>query len=195
MLNLKAISVLKRAFEPAFFALSLAYPFALYFYANLSQIALFMAILWAVKAFFEGASARKGLNFKALSSLFIAAFFGVTAFLRLELLAYFYPVLMNLVFLTLFAVSLKGEALITQMARLKEKDLSVAAVLYTRRLTLLWCGFFALNALISALLALLEDKSLWLFYTGVLSYALTALFIGAELIFRKLVLQKRLSHV
>lgn len=71
------MNVLKRAFEPAFFIISLAYPFALYFYENLSQIALLMAILWMIKAIFERVSLQ---GFKALLSLFIAAFFFITAF-------------------------------------------------------------------------------------------------------------------
>ncbi len=186
------MNVLKRAFEPAFFIISLAYPFALYFYENLSQIALLMAILWMIKAIFERVSLQ---GFKALLSLFIAAFFFITAFLRLEILAYFYPVLMNLLFLFVFGTSLKKEAIITKMARLKEPDLSQAGVIYTRKLTIFWCAFFVLNAFLSAFLALLEDKSLWLFYTGVLSYVLTAFFIAFELVFRKLFLQKRLKCV
>ena len=104
---------------------------------------------------------------------------------RSGFLAYLYPVLVSLAFFAFFAFSLKNEAVITKIARLKEPDLDEKGVIYTRNLTKIWCAFFVFNAALSLALALIEDKLYWGVYSGAVSYALMgALFFG-EILFRK----------
>ena len=97
--------------------------------------------------------------------------------------------MMSLLFLFVFLVSLKGESVITKIARLKEPNLSEEAVIYTRNLTKIWCGFFAMNAMIAYTLSLMDDKIYWSFYSGAISYILIAALFGGEILYRKTVLK------
>lgn len=104
-------------------------------------------------------------------------------------LAFLYPVLMSLLFLAIFANSLRNEAIITKIARLKEPSLDQNGVIYTRKLTKIWCGFFVVNALIAYLLSLMENKIYWSLYSGVVSYMIMGVLFGGEILYRKIVLK------
>lgn len=92
-----------------------------------------------------------------------------------------YPVAINAVMLTLFAVSLwQGPPIIERLARLREPDLPPAGVRYTRRVTQVWCVFFVLNGSIAAGTALYASLALWTLYNGVISYALMGLMFAGE---------------
>lgn len=99
-----------------------------------------------------------------------------------------YPVLMNLVMLIVFGSSLwQKQTVIERIARLKEKDLPPAGVLYTRRVTQVWCVFFLVNGAISLGTALLAGDKLWTLYNGGLAYLLMGgLFSGEWLVRRKI---------
>jgi uncharacterized membrane protein len=87
----------------------------------------------------------------------------------------FYPVLVNALLLAWFAYSLiEPPSLIERLARLSEANLPPAAVAYTRRVTQVWCGFFAVNGAIALYTALYASMAQWSFYNGFLAY----LFIG-----------------
>ena len=59
---------------------------------------------------------------------------------------FYYPVLVNAILLAVFAASLwRPPTVIERIARLREPDLPPAAVVYTRRVTIVWSVFFALN--------------------------------------------------
>jgi uncharacterized membrane protein len=85
----------------------------------------------------------------------------------------FYPVLMSAAMLALFAWSLgQPQSLIERVARFVYTDLPPAAVVYARRVTLVWCGFFALNGLVALWTAVAASWATWTFYNGFLSYVL-----------------------
>jgi uncharacterized membrane protein len=93
----------------------------------------------------------------------------------------FYPVLVNAILLTLFAYSLIAPpSMIERLARLHDADLPPAAVLYTRRVTQLWCGFFAVNGAVALYTALFATMAQWSFYNGFLAYLLMALLFAGE---------------
>ena len=160
-------------------AVSVIYPFALFFASDFAfWVVWVLAALWIAR----GASSS---GFERRLSILAAVFFIVCMIFRGGFLAYLYPVLVSLAFLAFFAFSLKNEAVITKIARLKEPDLDEKGVIYTRNLTKIWCAFFVFNAAISLALALMEDKLYWSVYSGAVSYALMgALFFG-EILFRK----------
>ncbi|PWF41548.1 hypothetical protein C7C56_024255 [Massilia glaciei] len=104
-----------------------------------------------------------------------------------------YPVLVNAALLAAFGYSLVAPpSMIERLARLREPDLPPAALGYTRRVTQLWCGFFAVNGAIALGLALWASHAAWSLYTGVIAYALMALLFGSEYLFRMRF--KRLHH-
>lgn len=96
----------------------------------------------------------------------------------------FYPVVVSLGLLCVFAWSLRfPPAVVERLARLQEPDLSPAGVTYTRKLTLLWCGFFAVNALI-ATATVYADDWVWTLYNGLISYLLMGVLLAGEWLFR-----------
>lgn len=96
------------------------------------------------------------------------------------------PVLINLTLLIGFASSLRGDLpLVERFARMQGDSLSPAELIYCRRVTQVWVGFFLVNAAIILSLGLYAPVSWWAFYVGVLSYMAMGLIFTVEYLFRK----------
>ncbi|MFL9880499.1 hypothetical protein PQR63_19025 [Herbaspirillum rhizosphaerae] len=91
-----------------------------------------------------------------------------------------YPVAVSLGMLALFGASLvRPPSVIERLARLQDPNLPAFAVAYTRRVTQVWCAFFALNGGIAFATAVWASEAIWSLYTGLISYVLMgALFVG-----------------
>jgi uncharacterized membrane protein len=101
----------------------------------------------------------------------------------------FYPVLMNLVMLGLFAGSLwRPPPMIERLARLRHPDLDERGVRYTRTVTQVWCGFFVLNGSVATLIAFWGSTAQWAFYNGFLAYVLMGLLFAGEWLVRRRVM-------
>jgi uncharacterized membrane protein len=97
----------------------------------------------------------------------------------------FYPVLINGLFLVLFALTLRTPpSMIERFARLSDPHLSPEGVVYTRKVTMIWCGFFIMNGSIALYTTLLSSLDVWAFYNGFLSYCLMGLLFGGEYLVR-----------
>lgn len=163
---------------------ALIYPFAIFFLDKyLNEILLFMVILWAIRARISTQKEEKIL------SVFCVMFFCLNIISGGNF-SYFYPVLVNLIFLAVFYLSLKKEPIITKIAKLRDPNLPQIAYFYTKDLTKFWCGFFAVNGLICVVLSILENKIYWVFYTGIVSYILVGLFFLGEIILRNFIIGK-----
>jgi len=104
---------------------------------------------------------------------------------RLLLPLQLYPVLINMIMLVLFGYSLIfPPAIIERIARIREPDLPPRAIVYTRRVTQVWCGFFAINGGIALLTVLWCSPKIWALYNGVISYLLMGLLFGGEYLVR-----------
>jgi len=98
----------------------------------------------------------------------------------------FYPVAVNGTLLLTFASSLHSPMpIIERLARIQDPDLPAAAVVYTRRVTLLWCGFFLVNGLAALYTALYSSFEIWALYNGGIAYALMGLLFGGEWLVRR----------
>ncbi len=96
-----------------------------------------------------------------------------------------YPVLVNLVLLAAFGHSLGSPpSMVERLALLREPSLSPAAKIYTRRVTQVWCCFFALNGAAALGTALWASQALWSLYTGVIAYVLMGSLFGIEFLVR-----------
>lgn len=105
-----------------------------------------------------------------------------------------YPVLVNAIFLTVFATSLAyPPSVIERLARLREPDLPASGVAYTRKVTQVWCGFFVLNGGIALGTALWASAGTWALYNGLISYGLMGLLFAAEWVVRQRV-RARQAH-
>lgn len=105
-----------------------------------------------------------------------------------ETLLRLYPTGVSLALLAVFGLSLRtSPPIVERMARLSHPDLPAEAVRYCRKVTEVWCGYFALNAAISAWTAIGASRELWALYNGFIVYvAMGVLFAGEWLLRRHL---------
>ena len=162
---------------------SVAYPVVVWLavgHVGARWIALGLAGLALARA----ALAREPLWIAAAAAVALLAAVGAwtDGWLPLKL----YPVAVNLALLGGFAASLRrGPSAIERLARLREPQLPPAAVAYTRRVTQVWCVFFAANTAASAATALWADAAGWALYNGLVAYVLMGLLMGGEWVVRR----------
>lgn len=97
-----------------------------------------------------------------------------------------YPVLMNLGALIIFSVTLiKPPSMIERFARLVEPDLPPEGIQWTRQVTWVWCGFFAVNGSLSLLTVLFAPMQIWVLYNGFIAYVLMGMLLLGEWLLRK----------
>ncbi len=182
--------------------LLLIYPFIVYFglaYFEPSVLAIFIALLCLLRHFSLPLNAQKQRGkIPHLNILLIAvlSLFGYGSLTNSELALKFYPVVVNLSFLMIFIYSLfKPPSVIEIFARLQikfdltktnEKKQNDDLVIYTRKVTLVWCLFFIINAAIATWTIFHSNPDYWLIYNGMISYILMGLLMLAELVYRRL---------
>lgn len=92
-----------------------------------------------------------------------------------------YPVLVSATMLCLFGYSLAfPPTIIERLVRIREPNLPPRAVIYTRRVTQVWCGFFAVNGCIALITVLWGSAKVWTLYNGVIAYVLMGLLFAGE---------------
>jgi len=97
-----------------------------------------------------------------------------------------YPVLVNAVLLAVFLYSLRHPpTVIERLARLREPELPERGVRYTRGVTRVWAGFFALNGSIALGTALFASEAVWALYNGLVAYGLMGLLFAGEWLVRQ----------
>jgi len=185
---------MKRLLTVALTLLGVAWPFAVYF--SLGRVSpvwltLPLALLWLLRVLIAPGPSQESRFVARLServlplvvvcfciSLLVGDALGIgnsQHWLRL------YPVLINAMLLCTFGLSLKlGPPVIERMARLRFPSLPPEGVRYTRKVTQVWCGFFALNGTIAAALAFWGPWEWWTLYNGAISYALMGTLILGE---------------
>ena len=143
-----------------------------------------MAAAWLLRAIL---APRRTVRLGALA---LAAYFTATTLLDNKNALTLYPLIINATLLIAFTASLiHPPSAIERLARLQHPDLPPEGVAYTRRVTQIWCGFFALNGSLAALLVLLEQYRWWALYTGIIAYILMGILMGGEFAYRKWVLK------
>lgn len=116
-----------------------------------------------------------------------AALLGLASFLGNSWLPLkLYPVMVSAALLVVFAASLwRPPTVIERIARLAEPALAPQAIVYTRKVTQVWCGFFLLNGLAGLWTVLWGSDEAWLLYNGLLSYVFMGLLFAGEWLLRK----------
>lgn len=106
----------------------------------------------------------------------------------------YYPVAVNAVLLGLFSYSLlNGPSFVERLARITEPQLSARAVIYTRKVTFVWCVFFLCNGSIALYTATFSSHEAWTVYNGLVAYLLIGLVMSVEYVIRRRV--KRADYV
>ncbi|MEI6709070.1 MAG: hypothetical protein WCK96_18255 [Methylococcales bacterium] len=163
--------------------LTMLYPFAVYFgthYLEPWKIASMLFVLLGIRL-------TLSYSVKHWSSplLLVGMVYCGFAVWSNELLTLrFYPAIANAALLLVFSWSLRSPpTVIERVARLQHPDLPPEGVVYTRRVTQVWCGFFILNGSIALATALWSSFEIWSLYNGLIAYLLMGvLFIGEYLV-------------
>lgn len=167
----------------------IAYPFAVYFglsYWGITVLAPLLIVLFGVRLLLARGKVRQLTwlmkVFAALGLLLALA----SWLLRQNHWLLYYPVVVNILLLTLFGLSLfRPPPLVERLARLTEPNLSPEGVLYTRGVTKVWCWFFVINGSVAFFTCLYDDIDIWTMYNGAISYFLMGTLMGVEWIIRK----------
>lgn len=107
----------------------------------------------------------------------------------------FYPVVVSACFFLVFFTSLLyPPTVVERLARLQTPALSEKGVLYTRRVTQIWCLFFLVNAALSTGTALYASLEWWTLYNGLLSYLMMGVIAGVEWLVRQKVKAQHTSE-
>ena len=97
-----------------------------------------------------------------------------------------YPVVVNSLMLALFGGSMfSAMPLVERLARLREPDLPPRGVVWTRRVTQLWCVFFIFNGSIALATCLSNNLLWWTWWNGLVSYLLMGLLMAGEWLLRQ----------
>jgi len=189
---------MKRLLTVALTLIGIAWPFAVYFSlgrgVSIVWLLLPLTLLWLLRALAApaavspAAGANPGVARLSSRVLPLVVVVFCVSLLVMDALGRgdsqhglrLYPVLINAMLLCTFGLSLKvGPPVIERIARLRFPDLPPEGVRYTRKVTQVWCGFFALNGAIAAALAFWGPWHWWTLYNGAISYALMgALMLG-----------------
>jgi uncharacterized membrane protein len=178
---------MKRLFSLILGLLTLLYPVAVYFGLNYFEpryLILVLALLFGLRTL---VASEETLNQKHALILFagISIFSSLVFFANSKSLLLYYPVLVSLLFLFLLSFSLLfPPTMIERFARIKDPELSVTAINYTKAATVAWCLFFVFNGSIAFYTAQLGNLKIWSLYNGLISYCLIGLFFSAEFTFR-----------
>ncbi len=169
--------------------LFVAYPAAVYFalgFASPRAIALFTLALVAARfAFVAPGRVRAVVRVFAPVALAFGATSAASLLWNHELGLLLAPALFNFAMLGVFASSFaRPETAIESLARAQVGELPPEEVTYCRRVTGVWCAFFAANGAAAAWLALFGSREAWALYNGAIAYACVGALFAAEYVYR-----------
>ena len=170
--------------------LVVAYPLLVYFGLQMfaPRLLVLLLLLMAGLRWLAWNGEEKGFLLYWLAAIFLVVVATLLTGSNFGLLLY--PVLMNLVFLTFFAISLyKPPTVVETIARKQQGDLPPEGIAYTRKVTIAWCLFFILNGCVALLTAFLSHET-WVLYNGLIAYILMALLMGGEYLVRRRVMSR-----
>lgn len=177
---------MKLAAKIGFAAISIIYPFAVYFGARYFSVRYLVLMLVCVAAFrLLGAQTLKGFTLVAWL-LVVAVLAGLSLWTNTDMGLQLYPVAINVSLLAMFAGSLwQSQTVVERLARLKNPNLPVQAIAYTRTVTKVWSVFFMANGMLAAWTVWYGDRDLWLLYNGFIAYLLIGLLVLVEWLIRQ----------
>lgn len=179
LLRLKKLLMNHKPLKGMLLILSVLYPFcvflALLHGVSLRWMALFLLVL-VLSAFLR--SQQKIILCIGSVLVVFLLFFNNEIFLKL------YPVCMNTLICTSFWLSLRDKPLITVFAEKMGQQMTPVVSCYTRKATIAWGIFMALNTFIS-LITLFMPMWFWTLYNGLIAYFLIGLMFGGEYLIRR----------
>lgn len=179
---------MKRLLKIVIIALSVAYPFLIYWGLQHYQASKLLPLLLVLLGL-RWLSGSKTSERMVLIGI-LAAVILITLTWGHQLGLKFYPAMVSLGFLVLFAGSLVfPPCIIERFARLQDPDLPAERIVYTVKVTWMWSGFFLINGSISAFTAIWASNEIWTLYNGLISYLLIGTLFAGEWLVRRRVMQ------
>jgi len=167
-------------------ALLVVYPFVVFLLlenAGVRWLAAFLAVAALVRSFVTDLGRTTSGR---LSAVAVLVFLGLTFIVSSERLLLLYPVFISAAGLIVFAGSLLyPPTIIERLSAAAGYPVPEYAGGYIRIVTLVWCGFFLMNALASGYLAFNGSLRHWSLYNGFWSYAIMGLLFAGEYIVRQ----------
>lgn len=165
--------------------LTLAYPVAVYFGISawgISNLASLLIVIGALHLY-RAIQGKRSSWLWAGSCLLLACWSWIQdSSIGLK----FYPVAISIGMLCVFGWSLiNPPSAIERIARLQEPDLNHQGIIYTRKVTQVWCVFFIFNASAAGATIWWGSDQLWALYNGLISYLLMGLLFVAEWLVRQ----------
>lgn len=161
---------------------TVVYPLAIYFSLGHFEPRWAALILFSVAVTRALASRENFWRYAAGAALLLAL---LSMYLNLATPLKLYPVIVSAALLGVFVISLwHPPTVIERLARLQDPDLPKQAVAYTKKVTIVWCGFFLMNGLIALVTALYVSDKIWALYNGLISYCLMGMLFAGEWLVR-----------
>jgi len=177
---------MKRLFHAAVIGISIGYPFLIYWGLQRYDARVLLPLLFIllVLRWFTGRQKSDRLIVVGSTAIVLMVTFVWDTAISLK----FYPMIVNLGFLVIFASSLIfPPTVIERFARIQNSELGPSAITYTRKVTWVWSFFFVVNGSIAAATALWGSEEIWVLYNGFIAYVLIAiLFVGEWLLRRRI---------
>lgn len=102
-----------------------------------------------------------------------------------------YPVFMNAAMFAAFGATLwSPPSMVERFARIVEPDLPASGVQYTRKVTMVWMGFFVVNGMIAFWTVMQPGWNIWALYNGFLAYLAAGCLFATEYFIRQRVRQR-----
>jgi uncharacterized membrane protein len=96
-----------------------------------------------------------------------------------------YPTIISLILLAVFGYTvLVPPSMVERIAKAAGSRFTHRTAPYTRRVTIVWCVFFAINAFVSAWISVSGSMEAWTFYNGFFAYVIMGAFFVTELVVR-----------
>lgn len=96
-----------------------------------------------------------------------------------------YPTIISLLLLTAFGYTiLAPPSMVERFAKAAGSQLTDRTASYTRGVTIVWCAFFAVNAIVSAWISVSGSLEAWAFYNGFFAYVIMGTLFVSEMIIR-----------
>lgn len=170
--------------------LVLLWPFIIYFaisYGAFSYVIIAMILTFTLRILLIDGK-FKLLKYTSVLTSVLAILLAILAYIlgSFDLLLY-YPVVISVCLFLIFSLSLViKKPIITEFAKLIEKNLDSFAYKYTKVVTYIWILFFLINGCISLYTIKSQNLELWTLYNGFISYLLIALLLLVEYLIRRI---------
>ena len=180
LLLLKKSSMAKFSIFKIFFSvLAVLYPCFIFLGLKNGINSRFLTLFLLMAVFCSFIHHKSKILFILGSSIVCAHFLSRNAFF-----IYIYPVVTNLLFTSIFIISLNKTPIIEIFARKIHKKLDEKAIIYTRKATIAWSIFLTINT-IASFITLFLSVNAWTLYNGLISYLLIGMMMLAEWCIRK----------